>query len=151
METGDKCDLCGVFYEFVKSETWRFGHNQVNVPECGVVFALVHGDDSSKINICEACYANNRIESELSREQARVAFKGFGLEFSRLGQFEKAKTALMQSLQIGETAGRLASLAYVEDYLGNRSAAIELYLRALAIDPNHFMSNENLKTLRKTN
>jgi len=146
MTNGEKCGLCGTFYEYRKTETWTKGDVECDIAECEVAFAIVQRD-RKEILICETCYIEGRMEPVLSRSQLRGAFYQFGLEFSKAGEFDKARSALMKSLEVEETADSVAALAYVEEALGHRMKAVTLYQKALAIQPEHFMAKANLKKL----
>jgi tetratricopeptide (TPR) repeat protein len=95
------------------------------------------------------CYRQGKLNAVLNKEQLAEALYQFGLGFNHARRFDDAKAALEKSLSIRETADSLAALGYVEDALDHKEAAMDLYQRALAIEPGHFMATENLRNLRR--
>lgn len=71
----------------------------------------------------------------------------FGLDYNHRGNHACARESLEKARQSCETANILAALAYAEDYLGHKDSATAHYKRALELDPEHFISRQNLTKL----
>ena len=74
---------------------------------------------------------------ELDATSADI-YVSLGTAYLMLGDMEKAKTTLGQAVELDpRNAGAWNNLAYVEEEMGNASAALDAYRRAAALD-DHF-------------
>jgi tetratricopeptide (TPR) repeat protein/TolB-like protein len=66
-------------------------------------------------------------------------YKNLAAAFSDLGEYEKAESALVQSLNIRETASTRNSLGVVRAYQGRDQEALEQYRRAVDLDAGNYV------------
>jgi tetratricopeptide (TPR) repeat protein len=140
----DQCSFCGKPFVATGSEKWRAPSGElIAIPTSDIAYTL---SDTSKgeVYICEECYKKSDFKDLTSDDIAEIHYQ-FGLEYLASKQFSESVDALHQSLRLKVSPDTLASIARSYDELGATKLAIEFYQQALAIDPKHFMSRENLK------
>jgi serine/threonine protein kinase/tetratricopeptide (TPR) repeat protein len=73
-----------------------------------------------------------------------VAYSDLGAALMDLGKFDEAETALMESLNLRETAPALNNLGALRAYQRRDVEAVGYYERAVALDANDYVNIENL-------
>ncbi|MCI0747908.1 MAG: hypothetical protein L0Y58_21080 [Verrucomicrobia subdivision 3 bacterium] len=140
------CTLCKTQLPLSSPEQWTAPDGEVvDVDRTAVPSAVVE-TSLREFEICEFCYQRTLPGFFTRQDLAEIHYQ-FGLEYRDRGQHARNIASLTQALQLCETADIFAALAYAENRLGHRDAAIAYYRRALQIDPVHFMSRENLQKL----
>jgi tetratricopeptide (TPR) repeat protein len=72
------------------------------------------------------------------------AYSNLGATLMDLGNYDEAEQALMQSLQLRETAPALNNVGAIRAYQKRDSEAVGYYERAVAMDPSDYTNVENL-------
>ncbi len=146
MRRMDTCTLCKQSIRTVP-ETWTLPSGEViHVNRNPVPVACV-STSAGDIDICESCYLRG-LPATFSTQVVASAHYEFGLAYRDLGRQMCSIESLKKALRLSETAAILAAIAYAEHQLGNRDSAIKHYEQALSLDPEYFISRENLKTMR---
>jgi tetratricopeptide (TPR) repeat protein len=142
MET---CTLCQRTIPDGEPSVWRHDSG-VSVSVATSAEPIVFIDTpSGELWVCERCYLA-ALPSSLSPAQLQSLHAQFAIEYRDHHRFANAVRAGERALEFGQSADVLAELAYVHSELGLPTDASALYRRALAIEPNHFMATENLKS-----
>jgi tetratricopeptide (TPR) repeat protein len=143
----DKCSLCHRDIPEGPSEEWTAPegvriHIATTVHPCAVARTSV-----GELTVCENCL--DALPAYLLPGDLYEIHYQFGLDCRDMKTHERSANALRKALSFRKTADALAALAYAEGQLGHSNKAIRLYEEALRIEPDHFMSKENLKVMRK--
>lgn len=145
----DKCALCG--REDVTDDnsitrwTTEDGYS-VDISASLYVFALAE-TSLGRIYICEHCYSDYHFREFTKQDMAEIHYQ-FGLEYGMIDDYKKSLYSLLKSMEIKNDCPKiLASVGYCYNKLGDKEKSREYYFKALSIDPNNFMANENLKQL----
>jgi tetratricopeptide (TPR) repeat protein len=143
MET---CFLCQRIIPEGEPSIWRNDSGEsVSVATSVEPLALID-TPSGDLCVCERCY-HAALPPFLSHDQLQALHAEFAIEYCNFERFDDAIAAGQRALELGLSADNLAMLAYTHSQLGRQSEAAALYQRALAIEPDHFISTENLKRL----
>lgn len=141
------CSLCKIPIPENEPDSWFTDDGEcLNVRKSAIPTALAE-TSLGEIYICETCYQKGLPVFFTSDDLAQIHYQ-FGLEYHVSGNNQRSIESLSMACQIAESAEILAALALAESEIGHIEAARALYLRALEIDPQHFMSIENLKILK---
>jgi tetratricopeptide (TPR) repeat protein len=147
-KAGDTCWLCGVTHPHSGTESWENETASIEVPTSSVGFAILGYKGPNERELCENCYLKGDLEFKLNPRDLYDAHYQFGLHYSEFGRdLQKAREAFAKCRMAKETASSLAALANVESALGRKKVAEELYRKALAIEPEHFIARENLRNM----
>lgn len=145
----ESCSLCKKPIPEADSDAWLTEDGaHIDATKSAMPTALAE-TTLGEVVICEDCY-RGRLPTYFTKEDLAQIHYQFGLEYHMLHDYEHSKKSLTRSLELVESADVLAALASTESASGHIEAARTLYLRALKIQPAHFMSTENLKNLRSS-
>lgn len=143
----EKCSLCKSNIADGPSENWN-GPEGVEISIAPSAHPSAVADTSvGELTICERCL--NALPDYLLPEDLYEIHYQFGLDYRDREMHERSADALRKALSFRVTTDGLAALAYAQDQLGHRDEAIRMYEQVVGIDPDHFMTRENLKLLRK--
>ena len=123
---------------------WRHESGESVTVETSMEPLVAIDTPSGELWVCESCYLSTLTAPP--SEQLRALHAEFAIEYRDRHRFSDAIRAGERALEFGVSADILAELAYVHSKLGLQAEAAALYRRALALEPNHFMSAENLKS-----
>jgi tetratricopeptide (TPR) repeat protein len=143
----DKCSLCGNDIPDGPDQHWTGPEGEKLSTGTTAQPSAVAETSVGELTICERCLA--ALPSYLLPEDVYEIYYQFGLDYRDREMHERSADVLCKALSFQKTADVLAALAYEQDQLGHRDEAIRLYEEALQIEPEHFMSKENLKLIRK--
>jgi serine/threonine protein kinase/tetratricopeptide (TPR) repeat protein len=89
--------------------------------------------------------AVEQFQEAISRAPGRfVAYSNLGAALMDLGRYTESEKALMESLNLRETAPALNNLGAVRAYQRRDAEAVNYYERAVAMDSNDYVNIENL-------
>ncbi len=142
----DTCTLCKAPIPGTSPETWTTLDGQAVEVARSISPSIVAHTSVGEFAICEACYLH-RLPSYFTPQDLAEIHYQFGLEYRDRQQFDRCVESLTEARGISETADIVAALAAAQDDLGCGELAVDLYRRALELDPSHFMARENLKCL----
>ncbi len=143
------CYFCGDHEPLNEFEEWSSDDGtSIRLPKSTAAWTVV---DSSvgKLWICGTCYDKNVFRGLRAEDRAKIHYS-MGLEYGHLDQYQKSISALTKALKLKKSADILAQLALNYSNTGDIKRAYKLYHQALQLDPDHFMSRENLKNLGNT-
>ena len=147
----ETCYFCGAHTASGEVEVW-------SLPDAGVDFKVARSTSATacvettvgELWICERCYRKNVFRVLRSEDRAAVHYQ-MGLEYSYLERHEESIAALRKAVRLKRNADVMASLAKSYSDIGDVKRAYRYYRAALANDPGHFMSKENIKNLPHSN
>jgi tetratricopeptide (TPR) repeat protein len=143
------CTLCKSRLLDTGTKTWKLPDGQTVQLEHSSVAIAVATTTLGEFEICESCYRRGLPAFFTAQDLAEIHYQ-FGLEYRDLKQFSKSMEALSKARGLGETANIVAEIANAERALGNRDKAIDLYRRALELEPDHVMARQNLGRILDT-
>lgn len=143
----DKCSLCqNDILEGPGLELTGPDGERLTMPETAEP-SVVAETSVGELTICERCLTT--LPEYLLPEDLFEIYYEFGLEYGHREMHEQSANVLRTALSLQKTADALAALAVAEGYLGHTNEAVALYQHALQIEPDHFISKENLKLIKK--
>ena len=142
------CYFCGDHEPLNEFEEWSSDGTSIRLPKSTAAWTVVHSSVGT-LWICGTCYDKNVFRGLRAEDRAKIHYS-MGLEYCHLDQYQKSISALTKALKLKKSADILASLAVNYSETGDIERAHKLYHQALQLDPDHFMSRENLKVLGNT-
>ena len=140
----DHCTHCGKIFGNEKTEQWETQEGEFIDVKFSNDPYICFDVAGSELILCEECYNVANLATLYNLDMTEVHFQ-FGLEYRDLSRFSESLYSLKKALNLKMTADILAEIANVYGKMGDSNSEKLFYHKALAINPNHFASVENLK------